>query len=180
MPKKLNLEGQRFVHLVVLRESHIHAFPSGGQEMYWLCRCDCGMEKQIRTQSLRCGDAKTCGECSLSGALKAVGGRNKATHGHSRGGVRTKTHRVWQAMKTRCTNPNAWNYKYYGGRGIRVCDRWKDSFAAFLEDMGESPEGLSIDRIDANGNYEPGNCRWADDSTQRKNLSGPRKPREPK
>lgn len=73
-------------------------------------------------------------------------------------------------MKTRCTNPDFTGYQWYGARGITVCQRWLDSFDAFLEDMGERPEGMSIDRINVNGNYEPGNCRWATPKQQRRNA----------
>lgn len=82
----------------------------------------------------------------------------------------TRTYRIWQLMKNRCHNPDAERFPYYGARGITVCDRWRGSFAAFLADMGEAPDGTSIDRIDNGGNYEPGNCRWATKTEQNRNT----------
>lgn len=86
-------------------------------------------------------------------------------HGH----FGSREYRSWDAAKQRCYNPNAHSYENYGGRGITMCSRWVSDFAVFLSDMGPRPEGTSLDRIDVNGNYEPGNCRWADRVTQRNN-----------
>ena len=92
-------------------------------------------------------------------------GECNITHGHTRKGERTPTYNSWAAMKQRCNDPNRSNYKWYGGRGISVCEEWA-KFSQFLEDMGERPEGETLDRIDSNGNYEPGNCKWATASEQ--------------
>lgn len=92
---------------------------------------------------------------------------------------RTPTYNSWLGMRERCSNPNHNRYRYYGGRGIRVCDRWQ-SFAAFLADMGEKPAGTSIDRVDLDGDYEPGNCHWATATEQARNKSNAKlEPHEP-
>ena len=166
-----DIRGQRFSMLTAIEPSHQIAYPNTRPHWVWRFLCDCGRETFARAGDVQAGDKQSCG-CA-SGAMKGEGGRKKATHGHTREldgkRARTRTYRIWCAMKTRCTNPNVWNYKYYGGRGIRVCEAWMTSYQQFLADMGECPDGLSIDRIDNDGDYAPGNCRWADQSTQRKN-----------
>ena len=86
---------------------------------------------------------------------------NSIRHGHAVGGKASKTYSKWQGMKTRCYNPNSNRFQYYGGKGIKVCDRWLNSFENFLADMGECPEGMTLDRIDNTKDYEPGNCKWS-------------------
>lgn len=123
----------------------------GGARMF-LCQCDCGTQRDVRATALRKGYSKSCG-CSLR------------SHGHCASNKPTATYRSWAAMLTRATNPNSQYWSHYGGRGITVCERWQ-SFENFLADMGERSEGMTLDRINPDGNYEPGNCRWATHAEQ--------------
>ena len=102
-----------------------------------------------------------------NGQIKSCGCKFSAQAGLTM--IYTRENSTYQSMKSRCLNPKVANYKDYGGRGITICDRWKESFENFLKDMGTRPDGSSIDRIDVNGNYEPGNCRWATAKVQREN-----------
>jgi hypothetical protein len=122
----------------------------------WLCRCGCGVERVVLGTSLRRGISKSCRGCGLQ------------KHGHCRKGRQTRVYQAWHSMLQRCCNPANRSYANYGGRGICVCERWR-SFVNFLADMGEPPPGLSIDRINNDGNYAPGNCRWATPSQQTQN-----------
>lgn len=97
------------------------------------------------------------------------------THGHTRNGAKSKTYLAWSGMKGRCLNPNNQKYIHYGGRGIRVCDAWLDSFDNFLGDMGEVGRGLSLERVDVNGDYNKANCVWATTETQANNKQNSRK-----
>lgn len=120
------------------------------------CRCDCGRESIVRLLALTTGKANSCG-CQ----------QGNKTHGLSG----TPAHRSWECMKQRCFNPKRERYSRYGARGITVCERWL-TFENFLADMGERPENTTLDRINPDGNYEPGNCRWATQHTQDRNRSG--------
>lgn len=140
---KIDLTGQRFGRLTV-----VGRFAETGKR--WGCVCDCGGQAVVVGAKLRSGHTKSCG------CLRAIVSRAKERR-HGLSG--TRTHNIWQAMRRRCSRPDQPNYKWYGGRGIKVCERW-ESFDNFLADMGECPEGCEIDRIDGDGNYEPGNCRW--------------------
>ena len=128
----------------------------------WRCRCDCGKTVRVSSTRLAKGDTLSCG-CYARDMVIARSTKH-GLHG-------TPEYRSWQAMQSRCTNPKMHNFMRYGGRGITVCDRWcgEQGFATFLADMGERPEGTTIDRVDVNGNYEPGNCRWATPKEQRAN-----------
>lgn len=159
---KLDLVGQRFGRLVVERPGGIKK----GQGSFWWCRCDCGTVKRVHGGNLRTGHTQSCG-CLAQETRKTQRGPLK--HGHARPGAEHPLYRRWRSMVQRCTDPKAANYHKYGGRGIRVCDRWRD-FAAFLADMGMPPTPKhQLDRIDPVGHYEPGKVRWATLKEQRAN-----------
>lgn len=149
----------------------------------WLCRCDCGAEKLITGSNLASGGVQSCG--CLAREWSATMGANpeyiairaeKATkHGHKRRSGKSVEYATWLGMKRRCYDTACKDYPRWGGRGIDVCDRWNDSFEAFLQDMGpRPPDKSSIDRLDGSQGYGPGNCRWAtpleQGETQRTNM----------
>lgn len=163
----VDISGQRFGRLRV-------TWPDGRTRsgIIWTCICDCGAITHIPASRLREGKSGSCG-CRTREATATRIGAISPTFRH--GMCESREYRTWASMLKRCTKPGAKAFPYYGGRGIAVCDRWLHSFENFYADMGPKPQGLSIDRINNDGNYEPGNCRWATAKQQAANKRPRRK-----
>jgi hypothetical protein len=155
--KTLDMAGARFTRFLVME--------TAGSDKHgnakWLCSCDCGNKKVVLGQSLRSGMTQSCGCLN-----REINAKRSTTHGMAH----TSDYKSWHAMIQRCTNPNNHKWQRYGGRGISICNRWM-SFENFVDDMGHRPKGMTIDRIDNDGNYEPANCRWATQAQQSINKS---------
>lgn len=158
-----DIAGERFGRLTVLRYSHSRKRYGSS----WHCRCDCGAEIVRSRRTILESDVPSCG-CYGKEQITALGKDSSwlRTHGQSK----TPTYKSYRAMIDRCTNPKNIGYPAYGGKGIKVCDRWMVSFVAFLEDLGHRPgKDHTLDRIDVEKDYEPSNCRWANRETQSNN-----------
>lgn len=160
--RKADLTGRRFGRLIVLGRASNR---SGHRQ--WDCRCDCGRLKQIRGMHLLNSRSQSCG--CYSAELAKV---RETTHGEARG-TRSREYRAWRAAKARCFNTKHRRYKDWGGRGVTMCERWRDSFQAFLEDMGRCPPGMVLDRQENDDDYKPGNCRWTTPIVSNQNRRRP-------
>lgn len=155
-----NITGMVFGYLTVLGLGESVTNRSGNTCYKWFCRCSCGKVAVVRSTNLKSGNTTSCGCFRVKVSTDRVKTHSKSS---------SATYSTWSSMISRCTNKNEFSFKNYGGRGISVCSRWLNSFESFLMDMGERPPGCSIDRMDNNGNYEPGNCRWSTDVEQCRN-----------
>lgn len=177
---RIDLTGQRFGRLTVIKQVEDHISKSGQHKSRWLCKCDCGNETTVTSQNLKKGHTKSCGCKNIDNARemgKKYGYENGILYGHisfdrlrTHGMTNTTLFKKWNHMRGRCRNKEC---KNYGGRGIKVCDEWENDFMSFynwaIANGWKENAGLTIDRIDVNGDYEPSNCRWATAKQQGRN-----------
>lgn len=165
MTIKSNLTGQTFTRLTALKEAEPYVSPNTGRKSRkYLCQCSCGNQTTVKVSHLKNSAIKSCGCLRDETASKKW-----YKHGHTTNKQTSNTYYSWKAMKSRCDNHNDKQYKYYGGRGITYETRWS-KFENFLADMGEAPQGLTIERIDVNSDYCKPNCVWTTDKQQANNT----------
>lgn len=149
--KLIDISGNKYTYLTVLRRDILN---NNSGQVKWICKCDCGKVVSVVGRDLKDGSTKSCG-CYIRKLLLDMSTKH--------GDTNSTEYKSWLAIKNRCTNKRCKEYNYYGGRGIKVCNRWVKSYETFLKDMGRKPTKFhSLDRFpNNNGNYEPNNCRWA-------------------
>lgn len=168
MAKSIDITGKKYGFLTAIRFSHYKDYKCGQRHRVWLFRCECGNDVLIPIGQARAGGTKSCG-CKKSEFVAKA----RTSHGyanHRKTGKINSTYLAWVNIRNRCFNKKNDRYHVYGGRGITVCERWM-KFENFISDMGEKPEGMSIERIDVNKEYSPENCKWIPMKSQYKNKT---------